>query len=438
MDGLLAEDQMSASRQIGGWRAQVALGVLLLGGVQGLKADDAEFANGVAVYDADPKHVWNRVYATFYVRTTVDGKSTGHDELDAPLWRKGEYLMKDASHARAVEVLDEFIQERSERLFPAGLKRAILQRDLWAVFDYLASPQPWMEEWRKDQQLTEGRDALLRRLAIVIRRLAMSREAIEGLADNFQLTAAAETYPRQYDPTNRQRAFLPADLLEKDGSWVSYGEADAVTAMQHHRTYSGRSVVHVRLRLRGGREATVDSLRRHPARSVNTIGAQFEAGTQVALVKQALLIDDGGQIRPARITEQAQLRVIHQWENPDGYEFLLSRRKLFEGTGGGLVPISDGELHFSAFREMRRQSPLDPFEHTFPEASMPIPLARAPSENQNLKKTCLTCHQTRAGVGSFLTTGPVLDRESLIRTTISWKQKDSTWGRLQGLMAVSE
>src|SRR5262245_37136484 len=143
MDGLLAEDQTSAIRQIGGWRAQVALGVLLLGGVQGLKDDDAEFANGVAVYDADPKHVWNRVYATFYVRTTVDGKSTGHDELDAPLWRKGEYLMRGPSRGRAVDLLDEFIRERGERLFGAGVKRAMLQRDMWAVFDYLASPQPW-------------------------------------------------------------------------------------------------------------------------------------------------------------------------------------------------------------------------------------------------------------------------------------------------------
>src|SRR5262249_16486293 len=49
----------------------------------------------VAVYDADPEHLWNRLYAALYVRTTDDGQSHGQDELDPLLWENSTYLLTE-------------------------------------------------------------------------------------------------------------------------------------------------------------------------------------------------------------------------------------------------------------------------------------------------------------------------------------------------------
>ena len=54
----------------------------------------------VAVYDADPEHLWNRLYAALYVRTTDDGQPYGQDELDPLLWEDSTYLLKEPLYNR--------------------------------------------------------------------------------------------------------------------------------------------------------------------------------------------------------------------------------------------------------------------------------------------------------------------------------------------------
>ncbi len=397
----------------------------------------------VAVYDSDPDHLWNRLYAAFYIRVTPDGKSTGHDELDAPLWRRGKYLMTQPSAAQARAVLDEFIQTGGEKQVADKLKRALLQRDLWAVFDYLASTDPSTEKWRTEQNLAGEQRQLLDRLAKAIRRLSLSPAEIRQLPDNYALAITAEEFPGRHVSTQAQRAFLPPDLLKVDGSWLSYGDPNSdsskTAAPTHVGAYSGRAIFLVLLRLPEGRRATEAFLQEYPSRSLYI---DLPAGTQVALVKQALLIDDQGEIQPTSITESVQIRA-HQFPHlvPDAYEFHLARKALFEEGAGGLRPISDGEMHFSAFRAHRTQRPLDPFEHPYPsEASMPLPLPRPPSENHNLIKSCLGCHQAnrREGFGSFRTNGPGYDRDSLIQATIRWKVQHLTWKRWRRLAMGDE
>ena len=48
--------------------------------------DSAVNVPKVTVYDADPQHLWNRLYAALYVRTSADGKTYGEDGLDPLLW----------------------------------------------------------------------------------------------------------------------------------------------------------------------------------------------------------------------------------------------------------------------------------------------------------------------------------------------------------------
>ena len=46
----------------------------------------------VTLYNPDPGHVWNRVYATLLVRT-LDDAVTYDDLLDPPLWENTKHLL---------------------------------------------------------------------------------------------------------------------------------------------------------------------------------------------------------------------------------------------------------------------------------------------------------------------------------------------------------
>ncbi len=92
------------------------------------------------IYDPDPQHLWNRLHQALWVRTGPDGWEYGHDRLDPLLWMDTKYLLEGKPHEQAIAVLDEFLARDGEKLVQDPLKRAILQRDLWAVFDWTAEP----------------------------------------------------------------------------------------------------------------------------------------------------------------------------------------------------------------------------------------------------------------------------------------------------------
>ena len=100
-------------------------------GTAGPPAPSAGLAQ-VTIYDPDPQHLWNRLHRALWVRTGRDGKEYGHDRLDPLLWSETKHLLQGNSHEQAVAVLDEFLAEHGEKLVKDPLKRAILQRDLWA------------------------------------------------------------------------------------------------------------------------------------------------------------------------------------------------------------------------------------------------------------------------------------------------------------------
>src|SRR5579872_3016845 len=142
----------------------------------------------VATYDANPEHLWNRLYAALYVRTTDDGQSHGQDGLDPLLWEDSTYLLTEPRYHQVLSLLNEFLDRRGEKLIAHPLKRALFQHDLWAVFDWLADPS--VERVSKTAHLGAQRLALRNRLAPVIRRLALSVEQIEKLPDNYRVAVA--------------------------------------------------------------------------------------------------------------------------------------------------------------------------------------------------------------------------------------------------------
>src|SRR5262249_54546655 len=241
------------------------------------------------LYDRDPQHLWNRLYRVLFRRETADGKEYGYDEMDPLLWAQTKYLVTGPSNRAAIEVLDEFLAAHGERAINDPLKRAVLQRDLWAVFD-------WTTELSQESpQKFNLQDKLLE----VMRRLALRPEEIVKLPDSYQAAIISKAFPAAYDLQKRNQPFLSPDLFNPNGPWVMLSaRGGQPVAITHVSFFSGRSVFQVFMRLPGGRVATLDylksldSIRKAWLPDANAPGGvtpnpevpEFPPGTQLALV----------------------------------------------------------------------------------------------------------------------------------------------------------
>ena len=93
-------------------------------------------AGATGSYDLDPEHPWNRLHAELLVRTFPSGNTYGHDLLDPLLW--ADALLDETPFPRKLAVLDAFITDDAEKLIDEPNARAVLQHDLWSVYDWLA------------------------------------------------------------------------------------------------------------------------------------------------------------------------------------------------------------------------------------------------------------------------------------------------------------
>jgi len=407
----------------------------------------------VTIYDPDPQHLWNRLHRALWVRAGPDGKEYGHDRLDPLLWKKTRYLLEGKTHQQALAVLDELLAEQGEKLVASPLKRAILQRDLWAVFDWTAEPGANSQE-AHSRRASPPRRALLQRLARGIQRLALTTEQIKGLPDNYAAAVASRAFATKDDPDHPERPFLPADLFQKEGPWVQLelDNGSAVTASRHVHDFGARSAFRVFLRFPEGRQAVVAYLARlrdfprprvltrEPGQKQDTLVLspelpQFPVGTQAALVRQMLLIDKEGGIRTTPVTESVQVRVfraVRKWmpetdrrdtsAEQSFYEFSRSRALLFAGKTGGLRPLGPNDKDFHT---QLLVLPVDEFElaENGPfERRMGQPL-----------RNCLGCHD-RPGVYAFRSyTGGAYPRGRFYLPDLQQNQDADTEGRLSAM-----
>ena len=138
------------------------------------------------IYSPDPDHIWNRIFRLFYLRHARNGHQYGGDELDPYLWWQTKYLLSGSSHDEALKLLDEFLQQHAERLILDSLRRALFQRDLLAVYEWLSTPS--------DEQ-GSGRSALEQRIAEIITRLALTSDEIGKLPDNYTDAIRSHVFP---------------------------------------------------------------------------------------------------------------------------------------------------------------------------------------------------------------------------------------------------
>ncbi len=382
------------------------------------------------VYDPDPQHLWNRLFRQLYARTTKDGKEYGRDSLDLLVW--GDelhlYLLDDPSYQQTIQVLDEFLSTHGEKLMTDPLKRALFQRDLWAVFDALEN---WPEFQPDDYSVR--RRALQSRLAQVIQRLALTKQEIQSLPDNYAAAMNSHTFPANYQEKNQEIAFLPADFFVPNGDWVCIGREGGPTAIIHVQNlpFLGRSAFFVFIRVPGGHAATVNFL--HQLQQDKP--PELPVGTEVALVRRMLLIDQQGDIIPSPIVESIQLRHFYTSSAQIFYEFTLSRDRLLAGTAGGLRPLDRDETGLPVFL----------FHGVdFPESDSEE-VERGKSVILN---TCPVCHEHISyGINTILSYSrdafplpngqkPVLIETTPTReaeVTIMWKLTQQTWQALQAL-----
>jgi hypothetical protein len=433
---------------------------------QPLAADPPPDSRGSRIYDTDPGHLWNRLHATLFVRTAADGSSWGEDEPTPLFWPESKFLLTGDYHKHVLALLDEFLAKDGQNLIKDRLKQAVFQHDLWAVFDWLANPTaPY--GYRHDDTASEAR-ALQIRLAKVIRRLGLSSQEIQQLPDNYAAAIRAKVFATRHDADKPEQAFLPAELLDPEGNWVLLGEHMRPAAPVHERFVQGRSAFFVFLNLPGGRVATLEYLEKlgafpnalmpQPADRnsafqskrlplLNPDLPQFPVGTQVALAREMLTIDDHGKLRPTRIIESLQIRVFREIPKGDPakpagfddlagkqdfYEFRMTRKDLFAGKSGGLHAVGPQEEEINLFIA---PAPHDPFEDT----------ERRNPGTSRIMQSCSGCHRPPGihSVEAFrrdfmrLPRPPHLqkyDREQQEAAVMMQKWESYSWGLLQALM----
>lgn len=333
----------------------------------------------VMIYDADPNHIWNRIHDVLHVRTSIDGRAYGAENVDPLLWRTTQHLLTGKSHRDALAVLDEFLTSHAERLITDPVRRAVFQHDLWRVFD-------WADEvsvgWTNGAPARE----LQVRLAQAMRRVALTRAEIDRLPGNL--------------------AFR--NLFEMRGPWVCVFPRGDSPAESAHAGFFSESTFLVFIQLPGGRERTLAYLKelnaypepivaRQNMLADNPRIPQFPSGTRTALVRQMMTIDTSGEIVPTDIIESVQTRLyrivsadVLKNDERDEAEFDLRREDLFARKNGGLSQLGSNDERFPVFMTHDE----DPFEQ-------PKSLS-GPIEPQVVLRTCSACHGA-SGIHSVCT-----------------------------------
>jgi len=216
-------------------------------------------------------------------------------------------LFTDTRYSEFEKALREALEERNKR---PPIQRALMQSDLWAAYDKI---------YRDSRRMDAARPAhILKTLAALIRKLALTPDEIAALPDNYA-TAANHLH-------------LP-DLFGEHSPWI---EIEWSQGRSHDASSDFRRST--RIFLNPGPKLTDQRSFLESFRSDSSPHAPLEA---VALVTRCVLIDNAGNAVPSRNTTEVQVREFVR-SKTEIAEFELSRRTMLkEPASGGLVRVDD-------------------------------------------------------------------------------------------------
>jgi hypothetical protein len=211
----------------------------------------------------------------------------------------------------------------NEKKARPALHRTLMQSDAWAAHDLLARVSRYRGDRVAEQR--ERASQVVPLLAQLVKKLALTRDEIKGLPDNYALAAKEHHLP---------------DLFSSNSEWM---EVQWIPNRVHDHAADFRRVARVFLKpslpLRD-RQSFLDGL-------PNNHGDTPELGA-VALVIQNLVVDSQGNIVATRLTYEVQIRTFKR----DGQgrlvktelsQYELSRKLVLERPRtGGMIAFGEG------------------------------------------------------------------------------------------------
>ncbi len=359
--------------------------------------------------------------------------------IDPPLWRDTRYLLEGESHVRMLALLDDLLSQDVERTMPDTRRRALLQHELWQVFDWTM---------KNDSVDPAARIKLRKKLAAAIRRVALTQQQVESLPSSFSRADGNDA---------------PPNLADANEGWVCLGiPGSTAVAEAHLKGFGGRSAFGVFLRHPDGAQAALAYLRRlaaapyppatQPSDSSSyafDAAPHFPVGTQLALLRRMMLIDREGQLICSPIVESIQVRTylkiepVLMPEHVREQEFDFDKGRYLAGEKSALRAVGPEDRAPPVF-ETHDMELFEGFGEN--EANIPFPY-RPPGI---VLRSCIGCHRDPGvlSMNSYTRSfSPVPAKnpglvdssfEREVTITAYWKRQQASWGMLRGYREATE
>ena len=288
------------------------------------------------LFDADPQHLWNRLFAAVTIRSSLlpsvrggppVARIEGGDRIEFFGWGGTTYWDESANVAQLERHLDQFLGQGGEKLSTDPLKRVLLQHDLWTLFDFLMVRHIAR---RGDLETRHRRNELCRKLARAIQSLALPPETLAKLPDNYSLAIQSGRFAATHD-FDPKRDYLPPRLLSGDDEWQELDfyqarrseDVERRYVFLHMRAFQGRSYFRVFCRFPKGRPQLENYLRELDSRGIDWRASaqhgsialtpdapELPAGTEVALLQFLIALDTNLQLVPTSLVESVRLLIF--------------------------------------------------------------------------------------------------------------------------------
>jgi len=350
---------------------------------------------GEPIYDRKPGHPWDQAREMFYTHRFPTGEIYEHPHAFAPPWKEFVPFVHEAAFHQEVlarlEAVEKLPPEEVEQ--KSAARRLIFLGDLWPAFDGLhqAHVQVPLDK-EATAQAVARRDELLRRVAGFMKRLELTEEEVRALPNAFQRVGDQKLYPKSFDPSSPSKPFFPAELLDKDGPWVTYSREEAPSAggTFHIDHVNARSLFTLHLRAPDGRDGGVQFLQDWTTSKGETF---VPPGTTLALLRRALVPTRSGKLLVSPFVESLQLIVVTPPED-QRFKFTLDRHEFLAGRLG-LVPLGkDDPIDTSSFESLLLPTQLElaPSKTEPPSESLIARRFKTLQEIPSSLENCGQCH----------------------------------------------